>query len=125
MQVGEITGYIDVAQVTLYAFWVFFVGLIIYLRTEDKREGYPLESDRSGRVTVEGFPPVPGPKTFHLSHGGSVTVPGARDTREIRAVPWPHGPVLRSIRREIRCSMALGRHPMRCAPMCPSSPSTA
>jgi photosynthetic reaction center H subunit len=96
MQVGEITGYIDVAQVTLYAFWVFFVGLIIYLRTEDKREGYPLESDRSGRVTVEGFPPVPGPKTFHLSHGGSVTVPGARDTREIRAVPvaaWPGAPL--------------------------------
>jgi Photosynthetic reaction centre, H-chain N-terminal region len=60
MQVGEITGYIDVAQVTLYAFWVFFAGLIIYLRTEDKREGYPLESDRSGRVTVEGSASRPG-----------------------------------------------------------------
>ena len=60
MQAGEITGYIDVAQVTLYAFWVFFAGLIIYLRSEDKREGYPLESDR--RVTVQGFPPVPSPR---------------------------------------------------------------
>ena len=42
MQVGAITGYIDVAQVTLYVFWVFFAGLIFYLRREDRREGYPL-----------------------------------------------------------------------------------
>jgi photosynthetic reaction center H subunit len=97
MQVGEITGYIDVAQVSLYAFWVFFAGLIIYLRSEDKREGYPLESDRSGQVAVQGFPPVPAPKTFRLSHGGSVSVPSTtRDTREIRAVPvaaWPGAPL--------------------------------
>jgi photosynthetic reaction center H subunit len=97
MQVGEITGYIDVAQVTLYAFWVFFAGLIIYLRSEDKREGYPLESERSGQVTVQGFPPVPSPKTFRLAHGGSVTVPSTtRDSRDIRAIPvagWPGAPL--------------------------------
>jgi len=29
-----------------------FAGLIYYLRQEDKREVYPLVSDRSGRVTV-------------------------------------------------------------------------
>lgn len=45
MQVGAITGYIDVAQVTLYAFWIFFAGLIVYLRREDQREGYPLVDD--------------------------------------------------------------------------------
>ena len=48
---GAITQYIDVAQILLYAFWIFFAGLIIYLRREDKREGYPLESDRSARAT--------------------------------------------------------------------------
>ena len=48
MPTGAITQYIDVAQVTLYAFWIFFALLIFYLRREDKREGYPLESDRSG-----------------------------------------------------------------------------
>jgi photosynthetic reaction center H subunit len=96
MHAGEITGYIDVAQVTLYAFWVFFACLIIYLRSEDKREGYPLESERSGRITVEGFPPAPAPKTFRLAHGGTVTVPRRPDTREIRAVPvaaWPGAPL--------------------------------
>jgi photosynthetic reaction center H subunit len=42
MQVGAITGYMDVAQITLYAFWIFFFCLIVYLRGEDRKEGYPL-----------------------------------------------------------------------------------
>ena len=76
MQTGDITRYIDVAQLVLYAFWIFFFGIIIYLRREDKREGYPLESDRSGgRIKVQGFPAMPGPKTFLLAHGGTSVVP--------------------------------------------------
>ncbi len=63
-----ITEYIDVAQVVLYVFWFFFFGLIYYLRREDKREGYPLESERSAHITVQGFPPMPEPKTRKLSH---------------------------------------------------------
>lgn len=93
---GTITGSLDVAQVTLYVFWVFFAGLIFYLRREDKREGYPLESDRSSLVRVQGFPAMPQPKTFILPHGGSVSAPSARvDDREIRAQPiggWPGAP---------------------------------
>ncbi len=75
MQTGAITGYIDVAQVVLYAFWVFFAGLIYYLHRENKREGYPLESDRSAHITVQGWPSVPTPKTYLLPHGGTVSVP--------------------------------------------------
>lgn len=75
MGVGHITGYFDAAQITLYAFWAFFAGLIYYLRTQDKLEGYPLESDRTNntdRLEVQGYPPVPGPKVFH-KFDGSVT----------------------------------------------------
>jgi photosynthetic reaction center H subunit len=76
MPTGAITGYIDVAQLTLYAFWIFFAGLIFYLRREDKREGYPLQSVRSsGLVMAEGFPPMPSPKVFHLSDGHVVYAP--------------------------------------------------
>jgi photosynthetic reaction center H subunit len=75
MPTGAITGYIDVAQLTLYAFWIFFAGLIFYLRREDKREGYPLESERSGMVTVQGFPPVPTPKVFRMSDGHMIYAP--------------------------------------------------
>ena len=54
-------GTIDIAQLVLYAFWLFFLGLVYYLRREDKREGYPLESARG---PVQGWPASPGPKAF-------------------------------------------------------------
>lgn len=84
MQTGAITQYIDVAQLTLYGFWIFFAGLVYYLHQENKREGYPLESDRSGgRIDVQGFPPIPSPKTYHLRDGRTVTVP----TRALPVAP--------------------------------------
>ena len=84
MGTGAITSYIDVAQIALYAFWVFFAGLIYYLHQEDKREGYPLESDRSGgRIKVQGFPPVPKPKTFHLRDGRVVMAPNFRGSNQV------------------------------------------
>lgn len=64
-----ITEYIDLAQLVLYAFWVFFFGLIVWLRKEDKREGYPLESDRRN-VKVVGWPPMPATKTRLRAHSG-------------------------------------------------------
>ena len=72
--VGNITGYIDLAQILLYVFWIFFAGLIWYLVLEGHREGYPMESDSSGRAVIKGFP-IPEPKTFLLEGGRSVTVP--------------------------------------------------
>lgn len=58
-----VTQYIDFAQIALYAFWIFFAGLIYYLRREDKREGYPLESRR--KIRVQGWPPIPSEKYFY------------------------------------------------------------
>lgn len=80
MQTGAITGYIDVAQVALYVFWLFFLGLIIYLRKEDRREGYPLVTEQPGEL-LQGWPLLPRPKTFLLPDGTSVTVPN-RDQPE-------------------------------------------
>ncbi len=97
MQTGAITQYIDVAQLVLYSFWIFFAGLIWYLRREDKREGYPLETDRTdGRVAVQGFPRMPRPKTFLLPHGGTQTAPRAETPAPVRATPtapWPGSPL--------------------------------
>ena len=93
MPTGAFTSYIDVAQIALYLFWVFFALLIFYLRREDKREGYPLESDRSDRVTVQGFPSVPEAKTFLLPHGGTQTAPRVeKDTRPLHAEPSSYFP---------------------------------
>ncbi len=83
------TQYIDVAQVVLYLFWAFLAAIIIYLHSENKREGYPLESDRSGLVTVQGWPPVPAPKEYLLADGSKVYAPRAEphDSRPVKATP--------------------------------------
>ena len=88
MGTGAITQYIDLAQIALYVFWGFFAALIYYLHQENKREGYPLESERSGHVTVQGFPPIPSPKTYLLRDGRTVTVPNRlREERDLAAEP--------------------------------------
>lgn len=100
MSTGAITSYIDVAQLVLYAFWFFFAGLIYYLLRENKREGYPLSSDRSDRaprVTVQGFPRIPSPKTYRLADGREFVAPSdVVDDRGINArpvAPWPGAPL--------------------------------
>jgi photosynthetic reaction center H subunit len=74
METGAITSHIDVAQVVLYAFWIFFAGLLIYLQRESRREGYPLVSEIDGRPMNHGVF-MPDPKTFLLADGTTVTVP--------------------------------------------------
>lgn len=74
MQVGAITGYVDLAQIILYMFWIFFAGIIFYLVRENHREGYPMESEGPGSAPVNGWP-IPSPKTFKLANGSEVTVP--------------------------------------------------
>ena len=39
----------DLASVSLYVFFAFFFGLVLWLHREGKREGYPLVSDRWGK----------------------------------------------------------------------------
>jgi photosynthetic reaction center H subunit len=90
MQTGAITGYIDVAQLTLYAFWIFFAGLILYLRREDKREGYPLDSDHK-TVVVQGFPDFPGFKKYLLKDGSVATLPNYKNDRRDAPVVPAHG----------------------------------
>lgn len=97
---AEIVGNIDGAQVVLYAFWVFFAGLIWYLQAESRREGYPLESDVEGKYDKDPWLQLPSPKTFILPHGkGTRTYPDPanRDTRPIKAMrasPAPGSPLV-------------------------------
>jgi photosynthetic reaction center H subunit len=85
MGTGSITQYFDVAQIALYVFWIFFAGLIYYLQKEAKREGFPLEMDEPDGRRSSGWLPMPAPKTFHLQHGGSVTVPNDKRSPQILA----------------------------------------
>lgn len=65
----------DFAQLMLYAFWIFFFSLVYYLRREDKREGYPLESSRG---PIKGWPAPPPPKTY-ISRDGTTHTKGVHD----------------------------------------------
>lgn len=79
MEFGTITQYFDMAQVSLWAFWLSLLGVIFFNRREDKREGYPQEEAQMfGATTLtEGYPFMPAPKTFKLPHnGGEVVKPG-------------------------------------------------
>ncbi|MGR3490935.1 MAG: photosynthetic reaction center subunit H, partial [Shimia sp.] len=69
-------GGVDLASVSIWAFWLFFAFLVYYLQTENMREGYPLEEADGSPAANQGPFPVPAPKTFILPHGrGEVTVP--------------------------------------------------
>lgn len=102
MPPGSFTEQLDLPFLLVGAFFLFFLGLVYYLRQEDKREGYPLESDRSngtgGRVQVVGFPPLPKPKAFIRPHGrGIVFAPRPARERELNAVPayrFPGAPLM-------------------------------
>lgn len=99
---AAITDYIDVAQLSIWAFWFFFAGLIIYLHGEDKREGYPLDTDLTtrsgGRTQVHGFPKTPEPKSFLLPHNaGTVYAPRqetpAATLNATPSAPFPGAPL--------------------------------
>ncbi len=97
MLTGSITANIDVAQVVLYIFWVFFACLIFYLQRENRREGYPLHTDGNG--TQKPMLPIywPPSKTYLLSNGETKVVPdGVGDARPVKAAPtapWRGAPL--------------------------------
>ncbi len=88
---------VDLAEIALWAFTLFFVGLVFYIRREDRREGYPLEEDTTGRLESSGSMWVPSSKTFNMRDGKTVTAPNdVRDGRALaakRVAVWPGAPL--------------------------------
>ena len=72
-------GEFDLASLTLWLFYFFFFGLIIWIQRENMREGYPLEDDEGNTSSNPSMWPLPEDKTFKLPHGrGEVTVPSGQ-----------------------------------------------
>lgn len=90
MQAGTYLTSIDYATVSIYAFWIFFAVLVLYLNRESKREGYPLVTPGKPKQNlVGGFPGMPDPKFFLLANGTTVQAPKATPEveREIAMIP--------------------------------------
>lgn len=84
----KIVGTLDVTELVFYAFVLFFLALLVYLRREDRREGYPLEDEVTGRVdTPGGVLSAATPKSFHMPfERGTVFAPNQkRDKVDIAA----------------------------------------
>lgn len=84
----KIVGTLDLTSLVFLTFVLFFIGLIVYLQRESRREGYPLEDEATGRVDTPGGVFYQGaPKTFKMPFGRpAVTVPnGQRDALD---KPW-------------------------------------
>jgi photosynthetic reaction center H subunit len=68
-----LVGRLDVAELVFYAFVLFFIGLVYYLRREDRREGYPVEDEITGRVdSAYGLLTASTYKEFPLPFGRGV-----------------------------------------------------
>ena len=88
MNHAYLAGEFDVAELTFYLFFFFFIGLVFYLNRESRREGYPLEHEQTGAV-VPGKPMTDGTnKVFKLPHGRGVYIPEdvPRDPVDVPAV---------------------------------------
>jgi photosynthetic reaction center H subunit len=88
----------DLTEILCYLFVLFFFSIILYLRREDHREGYPLEEDTTGRLENDASGIFYGaPKTFRMADGHVITKPDSvRDTRELaakRTAVWPGAPL--------------------------------
>lgn len=75
MHTGQTTEHFDVAFLAINAFFLFFAALVVYLRREDKREGYPLVGERPGETTHGLFPATPPKKAYLLQDGSTLNLP--------------------------------------------------
>ena len=94
---GEFVNGVDLVDVCLWAFTIFFFGLIYHLQREGMREGYPLEEEPSGRTEAPALFFFPPKKSFNLPNGrGTIEMTyGKADTRDHalnRTAPWAGSP---------------------------------
>jgi len=91
---GTISGSVDITTLLFMAFVLFFLGLVIYLQRESRREGFPLEADTTGQL--ENANSAPTPKEYRLADGETVLAPdGVRDPSTgnmKRLAVWPGAP---------------------------------
>lgn len=86
MEDMKIIGTFDLAGLAFFAFVLFFLGLIVYLQRESRREGYPLEDETTGRVDSPGGVLHSGaPKAFLMPFGRPTlySPPEGRDPVEV------------------------------------------
>ena len=85
MQAGAITQYIDVAQAAWWLFFLAFIGIVLLLRREDQREGYP--KDNLGLPPLAGPMPLPPSRPMLRMDGSRTAQPHHDPAPPLRARP--------------------------------------
>lgn len=77
--IGAITQGVDVASIVFTLFILFFLGLVVHLTREGKREGFPLETERYGKIRHEdGLLMTPKSKSYTTAAGEVYLAPLAK-----------------------------------------------
>ena len=85
MQAGAITQYIDVAQAAWWLFFLAFIAIVLLLRREDQREGYP--KDNLGLPPLAGPMPLPPSRPMLRLDGSPTAQPHHDPAPPLRARP--------------------------------------
>ena len=64
---SDATSFVDLTSILFTLFWLFFIGLVLHLHREGKREGWPLQLNNG--ETARGVGGIPKPKTYRKAHG--------------------------------------------------------
>lgn len=112
---GAFTEHLDAVQLIVAAFFAFFAGLVIYLRREDKREGYPLWDISPRGVPIEGFPAAPPTKYYTMLDGSTTSMPNRTEPSAMRGAPMHKhiGAPMAPIGDPMTAEIGPGAYPMR------------
>ncbi len=91
MQYIAYSSQFDLALASLYIFYIAFIVLIMYLRNEDRREGFPLIHEYPGELKVINVRSAPKPKIWNILGVGR-TVAG-REERDLTGLMGKPGHV--------------------------------
>ena len=106
----------DTALLLIWAFFIFFGGLVYYLRREDKREGYPMVDISPRGVPIQGFPEMPEVKLYkRLWKDGTTAMPHHYPPSPVRAgrlLGFPGAPLV-PIGNPLLAEVGPGAYPQR------------
>lgn len=109
---GAITQHIDTTQLCVAGFFLFFAFLVVHLRREDKREGYPL-IDPTRAVPLDEF--VPAPKVYSLLEGGETQMPHREAASRVAGetlLRFPNAPMV-PVGDPLLAEIGPGAYPLR------------
>lgn len=105
----------DGALILTWAFFIFFGGLVYWLRREDKREGYPMVDISPANQPIEGFPEAPEPKTYTRMHRPPTEMPhryGSSKVQAERLLRFPGAPLV-PVGNPLLAEVGPGAFPLR------------